>query len=907
MINDIMINLLFLLYQTLRTPQLLLGIISVSLCVKSYFLATLVSYSTRYRKVSAPLILLIGILTGSLFGDIAWVAKLSHELFLPASSFGMVTFVIRIAWAMLILQYQSLVLFAQSLIQRTFKPNRGQQITIVCSIMFFLYFMYTALFDTTLISPYDRAAARTGLTAIPLEITIMRYLVYYSLNLLILPEIYFTWQKLRTITLPKIIRKQCSIFLSFLWIPYITLEFIQGTYFIFHASQDALYPVVSCSTILITYTIYYCMNQVMNLRFLNIFDHVQSPPRANAVIHFKHALDVMSRASNVEELNQIIKAFFNDAFGIADQYTTLYIRQINPASGQQSPVKQAEPRIESFLSMHSDIVKNHKILIYDEVACSNFYQETEQNKTVLSLLETMQIGVFLPLYSRNKIIAYITISNHARPNKCYSNIERDEMLVFATYLGNVLHLLQNRNIETLMQQEKELEEELYKKTMETNQYKESIRSFLRNQKQKVPGIVFYKQRRFIFGNQAAKELVQINLNTHEGHPLVKEIKQIAQQVEQYKAPQTRFAKDTHGNTLVLSAVPHLEQHAVIIMICHPGIADIITKQIDHLHDPTRWDYLLYLETTQSGKLVNQLIPGSGEILLNFKISLLKAALSQKSILLDAAEKDMMPLVELLHHISLRKTIEILDIQTAEKDNTIARQIFGSPLIFGMAQKDALLKQLDEVGTLLIKHVERLDYTTQEQLADFIRYGVYRTMHSSQKHTSSVRIICATQANLSDLVSQKKFCAKLFHELQKTTISMPSLDTLPEPELKELTHALTAQTVQQDPIAHLLTLTDKEQHKIATKPPASLHELKTKVQQLLKQKSTKTVIHQQSSEHEQLIDFDLNKAAQLGKHALKNQALMNMLWQTFKNQNKIATFLGVNRSSVNRRCKEYNLQ
>jgi len=32
----------------------------------------------------------------------------------------------------------------------------------------------------------------------------------------------------------------------------------------------------------------------------------------------------------------------------------------------------------------------------------------------------------------------------------------------------------------------------------------------------------------------------------------------------------------------------------------------------------------------------------------------------------------------------------------------------------------------------------------------------------------------------------------------------------------------------------------------------------------------------------------------------------MLWNKFNNQNKIAAFLGVNRSSVNRRCREYNL-
>ena len=54
------------------------------------------------------------------------------------------------------------------------------------------------------------------------------------------------------------------------------------------------------------------------------------------------------------------------------------------------------------------------------------------------------------------------------------------------------------------------------------------------------------------------------------------------------------------------------------------------------------------------------------------------------------------------------------------------------------------------------------------------------------------------------------------------------------------------------------------------------------------------------------DPELIEAARLGKYALKDRQMMTKLWNTFKNQNKIALFLGVNRSSVNRRCKEYKL-
>ena len=64
-----------------------------------------------------------------------------------------------------------------------------------------------------------------------------------------------------------------------------------------------------------------------------------------------------------------------------------------------------------------------------------------------------------------------------------------------------------------------------------------------------------------------------------------------------------------------------------------------------------------------------------------------------------------------------------------------------------------------------------------------------------------------------------------------------------------------------------------------------------------------------------IDFDTAKqkkiilieASRLGKHALRDPKLLALLWSKFKNQNAIATFLGVNRSSVHRRCREYNIQ
>ena len=55
---------------------------------------------------------------------------------------------------------------------------------------------------------------------------------------------------------------------------------------------------------------------------------------------------------------------------------------------------------------------------------------------------------------------------------------------------DIIHLLLNKNLDTLVHQEKELKEEVYLRHQEINQYKESLRSFIRTSRDKEIGIIF---------------------------------------------------------------------------------------------------------------------------------------------------------------------------------------------------------------------------------------------------------------------------------------------------------------------------------------------------------------------------------------------------------------------------------
>jgi len=904
------LTLLEMLDAIIGSPPLLLAVFMICFAIKGVILFSLIKKKIHLRSTYFTTIPLIIILITSMLDNSAWILKLVRTLWLPNIDYRVYLFWLRISWGGMIIHYQALTLFITNLISKKKKLAPYQICFILTTSAFFLFFLGIAFFYFNC----ESAAARPTFEWTALNLASL----YYILPLSVI-SMYMTIRQSRITPMPLILQKQLTLLLKFIVIPYWVSDFLQIVPLGFSPTWVTnSYTFVTLSNIILIIGLYLCAKKIMGIRFLNLETHVTSAEQNMFMDGLKHALEQLSFVTNPHELKHISQSFFKEAFAVPLGKTALYTRKIagqtDTITAVEQPSETALPAVENFLSVADaptlNYMKQSRILIYDEIAFSNFYEETPERLTLLSFLNIINADIFLPIYEKGDLLAYIIIDRHARSDNFYSDVERDEMLIFSNYVSSIINLLQNKNLDGLIFQAKNLQEELYKKHQEINQYKESIRSFLRTNRQDHIGIIFYKNRRFTFGNQAAKELIIIDINTYEGHPLTRTIKSLAQQVENYSTPHSVLAKGANNTQLVLSAVPHLEHDQVIIMVYLPEISDILTRQIDLLHDPSEWDYLLYLETTQSGKLINQLIPATGPSLLKFKIELLKLALSKKALLLDLPNDDLLPTVELLHHINLREKLHVLNLQAPTENYEIAVKLFGISTMFNARHQEVpLLNSLNNVGTLFIQNIHFLDCETQEHLAEFIKYGFYRTFKTNQKMAASVRIICSSHQDLYTLVQENKFSHALFNELKRTTIAMPSLITLPEDELKNLADGYSEQALHGDSLKHLLALTQHDKNKINSARPTSLYDLKNKVQGMLIHKSKKTGTLEEPSFDTTYYttDPDLVQAARLGKQALKDKKTMILLWKKLKSQNKIAHFLGVNRSSVNRRCKEYNLE
>lgn len=884
---------------------------SLSFLLKLVILIVLFRKAIKAIHLEKPLSFLSLVLIGSMFSDLAWMLKLFQILFFPQIGYKIVLFVIRIAWIFFLVQYQSISLLIESLIIKHYRISLRHKFLFVVNALFGIFFLAVALIDFDCV---DRIYRKFWF-----EPKVQNLVTFYALFCVVMPSIFFVIKNINGFSLPRLLKKQLNVLMQGLVLPIILADFIQ--YFPFKVYEITWithsYASVSISTMFTTLAIYFCAKKIFGLRFLNLKDHVQQTININFIDDFKGVLERLGSVTNFRELGYITENFFKEAFGIAANKTRLYLRQTSKHE-QKMHANVIEDRtvslVETFLVTHDkaleDALKDGKILIHDEIDFTHFYHACETSEIVLRFLDSINADIFLPIYEKDKLIAYIIIDRHARSEKFYSNVERDELIVFGSYLGNIINLLQNKSLDVLIEQEQQLRDEIYHKHQEIEQYKESIRSFLRADKTKNIGIIFYKNRQFTYGNQVARELITININQQRGHPIVQSLLQLAQQVESFKSPKTTFMKNTDNHKLVVSAVPHLEKNITIITLSYPSISDTIKHHADLLNDPSEWDYLLYLQTTQSGKLINQLIPGSGTVLLNFKIQLLKIALSRKAILLDMPEQDLQSTAEIINHISMRDELYVMNLDSSVHNFEVAVALFGINPIFNLSKKhiQPLLDKLDNVGTLFIKNIHFLDLEAQEYLATFIKTGFYHQFKSDQKMMSNVRIICSTNQNLSLLVQEGRFSKALLQELQCAAITMPPLLTLPEDELRSLADGFTEQALISDALNHVLMLTDKEKNLFAQDRPISLQDLKARVHNLLIKKSKNNKIYHDVTFDPayDITDPDLIEAARLGKKALQEPRIMALLWNKFKNQNKIAALLKVNRSSVNRRCKEYNI-
>ncbi len=131
----------------------------------------------------------------------------------------------------------------------------------------------------------------------------------------------------------------------------------------------------------------------------------------------------------------------------------------------------------------------------------------------------------------------------------------------------------------------------------------------------------------------------------------------------------------------------------------------------------------------------------------------------------------------IHYNGTRKNRPFVPLNcSALPDNLFENELFGhnrGAYTDASSSEQGVLGEA-EGGTVFLDEIDALSPSAQAKLLRFLQEGEYRPLGSSKTIKADVRVIAATNANLSEMLSTHRFREDLFYRLNILTVHVPPL-------------------------------------------------------------------------------------------------------------------------------------
>ena len=138
-------------------------------------------------------------------------------------------------------------------------------------------------------------------------------------------------------------------------------------------------------------------------------------------------------------------------------------------------------------------------------------------------------------------------------------------------------------------------------------------------------------------------------------------------------------------------------------------------------------------------------------------------------------KEVIP--KIAHQLSNRKHSKLIAVNCgAIPEGTIDSELFGHEkgAFTGATQTRQGYFEVADGGTIFLDEVGELPLTSQVRLLRILENGEFIKVGSSKVQKTNVRIIAATNVNMSDAIRKNKFREDLYYRLSTVEINLPPL-------------------------------------------------------------------------------------------------------------------------------------
>jgi two-component system response regulator HydG len=272
------------------------------------------------------------------------------------------------------------------------------------------------------------------------------------------------------------------------------------------------------------------------------------------------------------------------------------------------------------------------------------------------------------------------------------------------------------------------------------------------------------------------------------------------------------------------------------------------------------------------------------------------------------------LARAIHYNSLRWDKPFMPINCAGLPETLLEsELFGhvKGAFTGAAGDRKGLFEAADKGTLFLDEIGDMAPSSQAKLLRVIEDGIVIPVGSNKQTVVDVRIISATNQNLSSLIETKDFRQDLYFRIKGVNISLPALRDRTE-DIPEFIAWFIKETVTE--VGSKVTgITDAAQTILLGYDwPGNIRQLRNTIRTMVvmcdRDKLDVQDIPPEIAQRPQLASASstAKDLAGVSLNDLEKQAILDTLAKTKGNREKAAKILGIGERTLYRKIKEYNL-
>lgn len=216
-------------------------------------------------------------------------------------------------------------------------------------------------------------------------------------------------------------------------------------------------------------------------------------------------------------------------------------------------------------------------------------------------------------------------------------------------------------------------------------------------------------------------------------------------------------------------------------------------------------------------------------------------------------------------------------------------------------------EMADGGTIFLDEIGELELPSQVKLLRVLQDMTYEVLGDSRQRRCDVRVVCATNANLVDMVAERTFREDLYYRINLITIHLPALRERTE-DIPLLVRHFADKASEQNSLPRAEITTDAINYLKTLPYPGNIRELKGLVERTMLMNQGKEL---GKAEFEACVVTSPSTAemniAGGSIEDTERQLIINAIEKYQGNMSKVASALGISRGALYRRLEKYGIK